>query len=173
MSDIKSFLKVLAKFDYPNPSIQSLASLSGYALDNFLPDLVDEIGSKKANEFVKKTIKKLSGKDGIKVTGDNDEYAYIKLHNPYIDLDNDETSVSCDWSWGKTHLLHTDEDGKKSYKTIEELEDDLGMGEWSEFEDYIDSIKEDCNIFVGNNCGFYIWWEDYRPKNKKGDRSLP
>ena len=57
MSDIKSFLKVLAKFDYPNPRIQSLASMSGYDLDNFLPDLVDEIGSKKANEFVKKTIK--------------------------------------------------------------------------------------------------------------------
>ena len=100
-------------------------------------------------------------KKGIKVTFDDpNEYAYIKLYNPRIDLDNDETTVLCNWNWGKTSLPHVDENGTESYKTIQDIEADTDMGDWGDLDDYLDSIKEDCSRLVYQNCGFGIWWDD-------------
>ena len=170
MSNLKTFLKVLSKVGYPNPDTESIAKMIDYNLEDFLPDLVAEIGQKKAEEFTFNALSKLSTNKGIKVTNIYDypeQYAYIDVYNPRIDLDNDEGTVLCDWSWGDTKLLSQDDDGNETYKTIEEIGDDVGMGEWSDYNDLIDDIREDCNKLVFKNCGFGIWWDDQHGDLKK------
>jgi hypothetical protein len=162
MSNLKTFLKVLSKVGYPNPDTESIAKMIDYNLEDFLPDLVAELGQEKADEFTEKAINKMSTPKGIKVTNIYDypkQYAYIDVYNPRLDLENDETTVLCNWSWGDTNLLSQDDDGNETYKTIEEIGDDVGMGDWAEYDELIDEIKEDCNKLVFKNCGFGIWWD--------------
>ena len=162
MSELNRFLKVLNKVGYPNPSIHSIAKMIDYNLEEFLPDLVAEIGQEKADEFTEKALNKMSTSKGIKIQGkdDSQEYAYIIIHNPRLDLENDETTVLCDWEWGDTNILSQDDDGNETYKTIEEIGEDLGMGEWADYDEFVDNIKEDCSQLVYRNCGFGIWWDD-------------
>jgi hypothetical protein len=164
MSDLKIFLKALKKVGYPNPDVISIAKMMDYNLEEFLPDLVDEVGEEKADEFTEKTLNKIIPKEGIRLNlyDDPNQYAYIHIHNPRLDLENDETTVLCDWSWGQTNILSQDDDGNETYKTIEEIGEDIGMGEWAEYDELIDGIKDDCNKIVYNNCGFGIWWDDYK-----------
>jgi hypothetical protein len=164
MTQLNIFLKVLQKEGYPNPKIQSIAKMLDYNLEDFLPDLVAEIGEEKADEFTEKALNKLSTEKGIKVQDldDPEQYAYIILHNPRLDLDNDETTVLCDWNWGDTNIFYRDDDGNESYKTIPEIADEVGMGDWADFDEMVDDIREDLNKFVYKNCGFGIWWDDQR-----------
>ena len=164
MSELNRFLKVLNKVGYPNPSIHSIAKMIDYNLEEFLPDLVAEIGEEKADEFTEKALNKMSTPKGIRIKDKDDskEYAYIIIHNPRLDLDNDETTVLCDWSWGETKILHQDDDGTETYKTIQEIGEDIGMGDWADYDEFVDNIKEECNQLVFNNCGFGIWWDDYK-----------
>jgi len=170
MSNLKTFLKVLSKVGYPNPDTESIAKMVDYNLEDFLPDLVAELGQEKADEFTEKAINKMSTPKGIKVTNIYDypeQYAYIDVYNPRLDLENDETTVLCDWSWGDTKLLSQDDDENETYKTIEEIGDEVGMGEWADYDDLVDEIREDCNKLVFKNCGFGIWWDDQHGDLKK------
>jgi hypothetical protein len=162
MSELNRFLKVLNKVGYPNPDVHSIAKMIDYNLEEFLPDLVAEIGEEKADEFTEKALNKMSTPKGIKIQGkdNSQEYAYIIIHNSRLDLDNDETTVLCDWEWGDTNILSQDDDGNETYKTIEEVGEDLGMGDWSDYDDLVDGIRNDCNDIVFSNCGFGIWWDD-------------
>jgi hypothetical protein len=164
MSELNRFLKVLNKVGYPNPSIHSIAKMIDYNLEEFLPDLVAEIGEEKADEFTEKALKKMSTPKGIRIQGkdNSQEYAYIIIHNPRLDLENDETTVLCDWEWGDTNILSQDDDGNETYKTIEEVGEDLGMGDWADYDDLVDGIRNDCNDIVFSNCGFGIWWDDQK-----------
>ena len=164
MSDLNRFLKVLNKVGYPNPDVQSIAKMVDYNLEEFLPDLVSEIGQEKADEFTEKALNKISTPEGIRIQDldDPQQYAYIKLHNPRLDLDNDETTVLCDWTWGVTNIFFRDDDGNESYRTIQEIADEVGMGDWADFDTMVDDIREDCNKLVYQNCGFGIWWDDQR-----------
>lgn len=163
MSNIKTFLNVLSKSGgYPNPDIQSIAKMIGYDLDELLKDLVDEIGEDKANEFVQKAVKKMSSNDGIRIQDldDPEQFANIHIIDPHIDLENNETTVMSDWGWGETNIYFKDDDDNESYKTIPEIGNELGMGDWSDYDDMIEDIKEDCNQLFYKNCGFGIWWDD-------------
>ena len=165
MSELNRFLKVLNKVGYPNPDVHSIAKMMDYNLEEFLPDLVAEVGEEKADEFTEKALNKISTPEGIRINNlydDPNQYAYIHLHNPRLDLDNDETTVLCDWSWGQTNILSQDDDGNETYKTIEEIGEDLGMGDWADYDDLVDGIKDDCNDIVFSHCGFGIWWDDYK-----------
>jgi len=165
MSNLKTFLKVLSKVGYPNPDTESIAKMVDYNLEDFLPDLVAELGQEKADEFTEKAINKMLTPKGIKVTNIYDypkQYAYIHVYNPRLDLDNDDTTVLCNWSWGRTHLLSQDDDGNETYKTIEEIGEDMGLGDWADYDELIDEIREDCNKLVFKNCGFGIWWDDHK-----------
>ena len=165
MSNVKTFLKVLSKVGYPNPDIQSIARMIDYNIEEFLPDLVAEIGEEKADDFTEKALNKISTSDGIRISNlydDSNQYAYIKIYNPRLDLENDETTVLCDWSWGETKILYQDDDGTETYKTIQEIGEDLGIGEWSDYDELVDGIKDDCNKLVFSHCGFGIWWDDYK-----------
>lgn len=168
MSDLVPFLKLLAKVGYPNSEIQTIAKMADYNLEEFLPDLVAELGEEKADKFTERALNKMSTQDGIRIQDEDDpeQYAYIKLHNPRLDLENDETTVLCDWSWGDTNIFSKDDDGNEKYKTIEEIGEDIGMGDWADYDEMIDDIREDCNKLVFRNCGFGIWWDDQHPSLK-------
>ena len=163
MSNLKTFLNVLSKSGgYPNPDIQSIAKMIGYDLDELLKDLVKEIGEDKANEFVQKAVQKMSKGDGVKMQDldDPEQFANIHLIDPHIDLTNDETTVLSDWSWGDTNIFFKDDDGNDSYKTIEEISDEVGMGDWADFDEMVEEIREECNQLFYKNCVFGIWWDD-------------
>jgi hypothetical protein len=164
MSNLKTFLKVLSKVGYPNPDVHSIAKMIDYNLEEFLPDLVAEIGEQKADEFTEKALNKISTSDGIRIQDDDDpeQFAYIKLHNPRLDLENDEGTVLCNWTWGDTNIFFRDDDGNESYKTIQEIGEELGMGDWADYDEMVDDIREDCNRLVFKNCGFGIWWDDHK-----------
>lgn len=162
MTDLKRFLKVLSIEGYPNPNLQSIARMVDYNLDNLLVDLVNEFGEDKANEFTRKAVEKMSSPEGVRIDDQDDpiQYAYIKIINPHIYLDNDETTVTSDWSWGDTNVFFRDDDGNESYKTIPEIGEQLSMGDWSDFDEMVDEIREECNKLFYKNCGFGIWWEE-------------
>ena len=169
MSNLKTFLNVLSKSGgYPNPDIQSIAKMIGYNLDELLKDLVKEIGEDKANEFVQKAVQKMSKGDGVKMQDldDPEQFANIHLIDPHVDLTNDETTVLSDWGWGDTNIFFKDDDGNDSYKTIQEIGEDIGMGDWADYDEMVDDIKEDCNKLVFSHCGFGIWWDDQHPDMK-------
>lgn len=162
MSNLNTFLKVLQKVGYPNPDLLSISRMAGYDLNKLLPDLVDEIGEEGANNFTKKALEKLSdGDKGIKVIindGEWDEYAYIKIYKTTVDLDNDEYTVLCDWDWGDSKVLTSDENDNEVYTSMDKLLDVLGMGEWAEYEELSNHIKSLCNQLLYQHCGFGIWW---------------
>lgn len=163
MSNLKTLLNVLSKSGgYPNPDLQSIARMIGYDLDEFLPDMVAEIGEEKTNDFAKKAIDKMSTKDGIRIQDEDDpeQYAYIHILNPHVDLDNDEGTVLSDWAWGDTNIYFRDDDGNEDYRPIGEISDEIGMGDWADFDEMVDDIREDCNKLIYKNCGFGIWWDD-------------
>jgi hypothetical protein len=164
MSDLVPFLKLLTKVGYPNPDIKTIAKMADYNLEEFLPDLVEMLGEEKADDFTEKALNKISTPNGIKIQDSEDpkQYAYIILHNPRLDLENDETTILCDWMWGDTNIFYRDDDGNGSYRTIPEIADEIGMGDWADFDDMVDHIREDCNKLVYKNCGFGIWWDDQR-----------
>ena len=156
MTQVKTFLKVLNKVGYPNPSTKSIAKMIGYDFFEFIPDLVYEVGEDGAQSFVNKALSKLSTEDGIKVNLSNGEYVYIIVDKAKIDIQPSGNDVSIVYRWGDSKLLSTDEEGNEVYKTIEEIGEDVGMGEWSEYDDMIDYIKSQFYKLILNNCGFGI-----------------
>ena len=161
MSELNRFLKVMNKMGYPNPNTKSIARSMDYDLDEFLPNLVEEVGKERAEEFTENALSKLSedGK-GIKVPlNDSTEYIYLQIYESRIDLDETESQVLINWGWGDSKLLSQDENGDDTYKTMSQIYDDVGMGEWGEWDEMVDSIKDECYDFIINNCGFGIWFD--------------
>lgn len=162
MSELNKFLKVMNKMGYPNPNTTSIARSMDYDLDEFLIDLVNEVGEERADEFTEKALSKLSedGK-GIRVPLDdkNHNYIYLEIHQSRINLDETDNSVLIDWSWGDNVLTGVDGNGEEYDSNMDEIYDNMGMGEWGEFDEMIDNIRDVCYDFIRENCGFGIWFD--------------
>lgn len=161
MSDIKSFLYVLKKFGYPNPKIKTLAKMTGYNLNDFLLDLKNELGEDGVEDFCKKTISKLQGKKGIEVNlnADGVEYAIVKLFPQYYDKDESENDIVVKYEIVDSKILSQDEDGNDVYKTIPQIRDEIGMGEWGDFDEMMDFVSMKVYDYVWERCGFGLWWQ--------------
>ena len=160
MSNINTFLKVMNKMGYPNPSTKSISNSIGYNLDDFLPDLIEEVGEIKADEFTERALSKLN-KDGngIQIPLGDTKYIYLQIHQSRINLDETEDAVLIDWSWGDSRLGALDEDGNEYDATLEEIYDNMDMGDWGDYDEMIDNIKDLCYDFIRENCGFGIWFD--------------
>lgn len=162
MSELNRFLKVMTKMGYPNPNTMSIARSMDYDLDEFLIDLVGEVGEERTDEFTEKALSKLSedGK-GIRVPLDdeNHNYIYLEIHQSRINLDETEDAVLIDWSWGDNVLTGVDENGEEYDTNMDEIYDNMGMGEWGEFDEMLDNIRDECYDYIKNNCGFGIWFD--------------
>lgn len=163
MNNINRFLRVMNKLGYPNPNVMLIAESMNYNLDEFLVDLIDEIGEVKTHEFVERAFEKLSedGK-GIRVPLDdnNNNYIYLQIYHSRLDGDETEDSVLIDYSWGENKLTGVDEDGNEYDSTMDELYDNIGMGEWGEWDEMIDNVKNECYDHIRSNCGFGIWFDN-------------
>ena len=165
ISDVNRFLKVLQKIGYPNPSIPLYAKLSGYDLDKLFDDLIDEIGYEKADNFVWNALQSLSdGDKGIRIdlntVNANGAYAYLIISQARIDLEESDNSAMISWSWGESRIATADEEGNDVWTTIEDIWEDIDMGELDDFENFINEIKETSSLKVYQNCGFNIWFEN-------------
>jgi len=84
--DVLTFLKILTKFGYPNPSILAIANSVDYNLDYFLLDLKKEMGENGVVDFCDRSIEKLTGEKGLRIDmgGPNgDEYVYTTAGSEY------------------------------------------------------------------------------------------
>ena len=161
MSDIKSFLTVLKKYGYPNPRVFTLASMAGYDLDNFLLDLKNELGYNGVLDFCEKSIGKLSDGNGFKVDleSDGQEFVVVNVHPQYYDEDESESDVISKLEIKDSNILTRDEDGKDVYKTVQEIKDEMDMGDWAEYDEMMDHITMKVYDYVRKRCGFGLWWE--------------
>ena len=160
MTNLNTFLRVMNKMGYPNPNTTTIARSMDYDLDNFLPNLVDEVGEERADEFTEKALEKLSeeGK-GIRVPLENDRYVYLIIYDSRLDLEETETQVLISWGFGENKLTGVDEDGNEYDSTLDELYDNIGMGDWGDWDEMIDNIKDECYEHIRDNCGFGIWFD--------------
>lgn len=164
MSQLNTFLKVLRKVGYPNPSLVTYAKAVEYDLDMLFDNLIDEVGYDKANDFVWNALQSLSeGDRGIKVNLDDvnatGAYAYVIISQSRIDLEESDNSTLVSWSWGDSKIANVDDEGNDVWKTIEDTWEDIDMGDWGDFENFIDEIKEKLNNEIYKNCGFFIWFD--------------
>jgi hypothetical protein len=157
MKDFNLLLKYFKKIGYPNKNLISLFKSLDYDADNFLPDLVENLGIDSADEFVQKTIDKLNTPQGIKIDlsdeGYPESYIYLIIRNFYIDLNESEDAILITYSWGDGMFMHPDEG--RLY-TKEELYQDTDTQEWS---DMLDMFEGAGSHFFFNNCGYWLWYE--------------
>lgn len=160
--NVSTFLKILTKYGYPNPSIVAIANSVDYDLDYFLHDLKKEMGEDGVLAFCDRAIEKLTGEKGLRIDmgGPNeDEYVYIHIYPIFYDEGESENDVVSYHRWGESRLLGTDENGQEKYMTIEEIIDNTDMGGWSELDELLDEIKSLAYNKVYYNCGFGVWWQ--------------
>lgn len=154
MISVKRFLRVLEKFGYPNPRLVQLANMSSYKLNSFVHDLIEEIGVEATETFIKNALSKLSEDDkGIKV---DVEYGFCYVIPTFKKI-TDYEFVDLDISFGQSSLLSTDENGDEAYMSLEEINDNLGLGEMSDFDELIEYIRTVFISMVYNNCGFAVF----------------
>ena len=159
--EFKKVLKVLAKEGYPNPNLDNIFDALDYNGEDFLIDLVENLGEEGATDFAKKALSKLSS--GIhseikiripEITGYPDAWIDLIIHNLWIDLDESETDVIINSSWGDNKMF--DDDGNET--TLEELEANVDMGGWNEWDEFKDWIRTAAYNYISKRCGFGIWY---------------
>jgi hypothetical protein len=153
MNNLKGFLRVLEKFGYPNEKFESLSKFSGYNPDEFLENLMEQLGEDKTLNFIGKTFDKLSdGNKGIFVPlWLPEEFVYLIINNYHVDLD--ETScVIIDWDWGDSKIF---DEFKKDWVTLEQI--NVAEDNW-EVEDFYDAVKEKVSDFTHSRTGFCLQW---------------
>ena len=165
MSKLKTFLKVVQKLGYPDPHPDSLtiAKSIGYNLNFFIDDLITEIGQLKTDEFIEKTFSKLGlmSSPGLKIDMEDgvggEPGSYIHLIINSFDVgegDDDYEEVWIHYSWGDS-LFIDDEGGK----TLEDIWDEVGMGEWGEYDEFMDSLQYECQGVIFEKTGITIHFD--------------
>jgi hypothetical protein len=160
--ELKRLLKYFAKHGYPSPETSTIMKYGGYDPDEFLKDLVEELGYDGATEFVGKTLSRLSSginsEIQIKISdiyGYPGSWANIIIHNFFIDLHESEYDVMVNYGWGDNKFFM--EDGTET--TLEDMADEVDMGGMSEWQDFLDELLNSANGYITERCGFGIWYQ--------------
>jgi len=158
--EFKSVLKILAREGYPNPNLGNIFDSIDYDSGNFLTDLVETLNHNGAEEFVRKTLDKLSEQ------GQNDYVIKIPLDyiiSPgswieliiidfVIILNEDSNNILINSHWGDSYFIHpgTGETGT--------LEDAIGDEDPRDYSDLINSMRDESYSYILERCGFGIWF---------------
>ena len=161
--EIKRLLKYFAKNQYPGPEVLKTMIYMSYNSENFLGDLVDEIGKEETMDFVNKTFNKLSSgihseisiKIPLRYTAEKGSWIYLIINHFNIVLNEEPSDVLINHSWGDSKIINPD--GFET--TIEDISSEVDMGGMNEYHDFIDSIRNECYTFIRENCGFGILFE--------------
>lgn len=162
MNKFKFLLKVLSTQGYPNPKLRSIMKAVGYNGEDFLIDLTNELGIKKAEEFVRKTLDKLSEPNTqdytikVPLKGYDDSFIELIIYDFYIDDEESETDIIINYGWGDSRIVDPD-DGVA--KTLDDISDEADMGQWADYQDFLDSIRGDVYDYIANRCGFGVWYQ--------------
>jgi hypothetical protein len=164
MSDLKTFLKVVQKLGYPNPSPNSLviANSINYNLNNFIEDLTIEVGQERANEFVNKTFSSLGAtySPGIKIdlsdrVGETGSYVYLIINGfDFVEGDDEFKEVWIHYTWGDSKLI--DDEGPK---TLDDIYDEVDLGTMGEYDELIDDIQSECIHQIFKKTGLIIHFD--------------
>ena len=165
MSKLKIFLKVAQKLGYPNPYPDSLtiAKSIDYNLRFLIDDLITEIGQLKTDEFIEKTFSKLGlmSSPGLKVDMEDDvggePGSYVHLIINSFDIgegDEHYEEVWIHYSWGDS-LFIDDEGGK----TLEDIRGDVDMGDWGEYDEFMDTVQYECQQVIFKKTGITIHFD--------------
>jgi hypothetical protein len=159
---IKNVLKVFSKFGYPSEKTMSLMNACGYDHEEFLNDLVNHLGHEKTNEFVEKTLYKLSSSPNEIIIRCNLVYSSspgswidLIIYEFGVDTDEEYSDITISWGWGDSSITHP-ENG--TITTLDDIRSEVDMGDWNEFYDFENEIKGDCYQKIVDNCGFGIWF---------------
>ena len=160
MGDLKTFLTVMKKYGYPNPKVESIAKMTSYDLDELLVDMYAKKGWMFTKNFVKQSLIKLLGED-MEIKMDVSEVAEEGSHVTFkvtpFDFDPEETE---DGVYSKIDILDSHmvaPDG--SVKTLDEMYEDMDMGEWSDFDELMTSIEGILISYVHQNTGIWLYKE--------------
>ena len=164
MSQLKSFLKVLEKYNYPNSKVDvpRLARLSGYDLSSFVEDLEGTIGTQKTFDFIQNTFSKigLTYDPGLRINlddyaGDKGSYVYLIVNDFDIIESPEGPEVWLNYSYGDNSIIH---DGKS--QTIEDMYEDVGLGDLGDWDEFLDVLGDACSHQLHDKTGFNIYMGD-------------
>lgn len=164
MSQLKSFLKVLEKYNYPNSKVDvpRLARLSGYNLSSFVEDLEGTIGTQKTFDFIQNTFSKigLTHDPGLRINlddyaGDIGSYVYLIVNDFDIIESPEGPEVWLNYSYGDNSIIH---DGEA--QTIEDMYEDVGLGDLGEWDEFLDVLGDACSHQLHDKTGFNIYMGD-------------
>jgi len=155
MTELEAFLKFLAKTNYPSKKTEGVAHSLEYPMEEFVPDLYEELGQQKAKEFVDKTFRKILH---------NELFCYDMVEYPLGGnvcvrfnswrYDDTEKSIAVSSSWGPSKV-HTEEGDK----TIQDIIDEADMGELPEVYDFLESLLDDIKKEIFLITGIKITFE--------------
>jgi hypothetical protein len=160
--EIKRLLKYFAKHGYPSPETLNIMEYTGYDREEFLHDLVEELGYNGAMEFVSRTLGKLSSTSEICIKVNLDEavspgsWINLEIYNFDIDLNSEYSDILISYGWGDNVIIHPEDE---SVTTLEDIADGVDMGDYNEYDEFVDSIRDACYQHIAKNCGFGIWYD--------------
>lgn len=165
MTNLKTFLKILEKTGYPSTSTYAttVAKMVNYPLGtHFLVDLLNEVGDSKTFEFIENTFSELGAMSspGLKIdlsntVGETGSYIYLIINGFTLGrTENDTLEVWIYYTFGKSQLIH---DGE--IKTLDDIYEDVGLGEMGEWDDLIKSIEDECIDYLFLTTGFIVHFD--------------
>ncbi len=164
--NFKSYLKYLNSIDYPNQSenLLQLSKYFSYGPDEFQNDLLSNLGVVGTADFVGKTFKKLGlmSSPGYKVnlsTSEKGSYVHLIINSFEIIETNEEGElpfhVWINYSWGDNEIIHDGESLTIDYIKYEVV----GMGDWSEWDEFMDSIQDDVKYEIYKQTEFFLHFD--------------
>lgn len=159
--DFKTLLKVLSKMGgYPNDDFYNIIKYIGYVSTNLLTDMINAIGEDGAYEFIGKSLKLLSdGDKGIRIDlkpyFGTDSWAYLKIKNYRIDLEQTESCILVYADWGNNKIIY--EDGNET--TFDEMYEDVGLGDLGDWSDFMSNLQDEANAQIERKTGLCLWWD--------------
>ena len=166
MSFLKTYLKILSSIGYPNQS-ENLARMSkvvNYTPHQFQEDLLNTLGVIGTTDFVGKTFSKMGAlsSPGYKVeledVGEKGSYVHLIIDSyeviPTNEVNNFPFEVWINYSWGDNQIIN---DGIS--KTIDEVYDEIGLGEVADYDELIDGIMDDVMYKVYIQTGFQLHFD--------------
>jgi hypothetical protein len=161
MTSISTALKVLNKVGYPSDGVTDVLNAIDVDPNTFLEFLYHGIGREKTKDFIERTLSALHSKDndGIKIDlgYGNDSYVYLIVERFEI-YENELDYVIIDHSFKKTHIFN-EESGE--YQTLQEIYENLDMGEFGDYEDLMNDIVVTCRDFLFDRTSFVFDMSQY------------
>jgi hypothetical protein len=139
-----------------------IANSISYNLNNFIEDLISEVGQERANEFVDKTFSSLGAtySPGIKIDlsdrlGETGSYIYLIINGfDFDEGDGEFEEVWIHYTWGDSMLIH---DGEE--KTLDDIYDDVDLGTMGEYDELMDDIQYECIQEIFKKTGLIIHFD--------------